>query len=270
MANGAALDHAIELSKGVPQLDLGIHLCLNDVTPICPEPVLRDLSNKDGTFFSSYSKVISKIITKPALVSKIKGEFRAQIEHLLFRDIKPSHINSHKHLHVFPSLWSVVGDLAREYQIPFIRYPLEEFQRLIQIFLNPKGRKKTIKELLFFSAFFLFFFTHFKAVKQNRGFVESSIRIPDFFCGLYETGILDVQLVLDHIRNIKPGITELMCHPGYVDEDLRRFSTRLLDSRQKEADLLCSSVIMKAIKDNDVEVTSFDECHTLFHSRTGL
>jgi predicted glycoside hydrolase/deacetylase ChbG (UPF0249 family) len=41
------------------------------------------------------------------------------------------------------------------------------------------------------------------------------------------------------VRALRPGVTELMVHPGYRDDDLERSGTRLLESRQKELDLLC-------------------------------
>ena len=37
---------------------------------------------------------------------------------------------------------------------------------------------------------------------------------------------------------LPPGVTELMVHPGYVDETLTRLHTRLLDARADEVDLL--------------------------------
>lgn len=272
MANGAELEHAIELAGETPQLDLGIHLCLNDLSPLCSDPLLRNLVNKKGAFFSSYSRVIKKITLDPSLVSSIKGEFRCQIDHIMAKNIKPSHINSHKHLHIYPPLWKIVVELAKEYQIPYIRYPLEKISWSGRSSLNPKGRRKTrtINDLVFFSAFFLFFSMHLWAVRRSTTWLKLSVQIPDSFCGLFDTGNFDSQSVIDHVLNVKPGITELMCHPGYVDDDLRQLPTRLLKSRAKEVDLLCSPEIKQAIIDNDVEVTSFDECNTLFHCNSDL
>ena len=42
------------------------------------------------------------------------------------------------------------------------------------------------------------------------------------------------------VRALQSGVTELMVHPGYADDELERTGTRLLESRQNELDLLCS------------------------------
>ena len=40
------------------------------------------------------------------------------------------------------------------------------------------------------------------------------------------------------LKHLPDGSTELMCHPGYADADLKRSSTRLQESRQTELDIL--------------------------------
>lgn len=258
MANGAALEHAVELAATVPELDLGIHLCINDLSPLCPELVGKELVNDNGRYFSSFSKVVKKLIVQPRVADKIKEEFRSQIEFLLSRNVRLSHINSHKHIHIYPQLWQIVIDLAGEYKIPFVRYPLEKMQRLYKSVLKRrKGRKKTARDFVFFSAFFLFFFMHYQSVKLSISSGELCCHIPDFFYGLYDTGFLDEDTMADMAGAIRPGINEFMCHPGYIDNELLNLPTRLIYSREKEVDLLCSSTVKEVLEENDVCITSF-------------
>jgi predicted glycoside hydrolase/deacetylase ChbG (UPF0249 family) len=65
------------------------------------------------------------------------------------------------------------------------------------------------------------------------------VRTPQF-AGRIHTGVLDADALVTIVRSLQPGITELMVHPGYRDDELERTGTRLLASRPKELDLLCS------------------------------
>jgi len=255
LANGPELDHAVELSREHPELDLGIHLSLNDFAPVCPE-IMRDLLDGRGFFFSSYLRVIKKISLIPGLGRRIQGEFRCQIEKILEKGVAPSHINSHKHLHLYPPLWKIVNGLASEYGIPYIRYPVERIENL-SCLLKHKGNRRSGRKLLFFVAFFLFFtLLHRYGTSRSKKGVKS----PDYFCGLYATGFLSEAVVSDLIKSMRPGLTELMCHPGYLDDDLKQIPTRLLHSRENEIAALCSARVKQAVKDCKVEVTSFYEC----------
>jgi len=255
LANGPELDHAVELSREHPELDLGIHLSLNDFAPVCPE-IMQDLLDGRGFFFSSYLRVIKKISQIPGLGRRIEGEFRCQIEKILEKGVAPSHINSHKHLHLYPTLWKVVNGLAREYGIPYIRYPVERLENL-SCLLKHKGNKKFDPKLFFFVAFFLFFtLWHRNGTSRSKKEVKS----PDYFCGLYATGFLNKAAISYFIKSMRPGVTELMCHPGYLDDYLKQIPTRLLHSRESEIAALCSARVKQAVKDCKVEVTSFYEC----------
>jgi len=255
LANGPAFEDALKLSSKFPGLDLGIHLFLTEFKPICLNPHGK-LIDSDGSFFNKYIKIIKEIVKYPGIIEQIKAEFRCQIECVLEKGIKLSHINSHKHLHIYPSIWKIVLELAQEYKIPFVRFPVENIYRFWQIVLTNNANKE-FKEQLTFVAFCMFFRVRFSNWKKMNGTIKS----PDNFCGLFDTGNLN-ELTLSGILNgLGSGVTELMCHPGYVDNELLRMSTRLLESREKEVAALCHSGVKKIINDNNIKVTSFHECY---------
>jgi predicted glycoside hydrolase/deacetylase ChbG (UPF0249 family) len=77
------------------------------------------------------------------------------------------------------------------------------------------------------------------ARRDYRTAASHAVRTPHFI-GRVHTGILSADALAGLVRALPPGVTELMVHPGYTDDALERTGTRLLDSRQKELDLLCS------------------------------
>ena len=57
---------------------------------------------------------------------------------------------------------------------------------------------------------------------------------------------------------LRPGVTELMVHPGCVDDALRHTATRLLASRTKEVELLTSSDVIHALLEEHIQLVRHD------------
>jgi predicted glycoside hydrolase/deacetylase ChbG (UPF0249 family) len=75
------------------------------------------------------------------------------------------------------------------------------------------------------------------AWRDYRNAARAGIRTPHFI-GRTHTGVLSSEALAAMVRALPPGISELMVHPGYVDETLTRLNTRLLDAREEEVALL--------------------------------
>ena len=81
--------------------------------------------------------------------------------------------------------------------------------------------------------------SHYGLSRTWRVAAGLGLRTPHFI-GRIDTGVLSRPALRRMLRRVPAGVTELMVHPGYVDEALRRMSTRLVDSRLEEVALLCS------------------------------
>ncbi len=56
--------------------------------------------------------------------------------------------------------------------------------------------------------------------KKNRRAIENAgIKVPDYFFGFAETGNLDTEKLLNILKNLPDGTSELMCHPGLPSEN---------------------------------------------------
>jgi hypothetical protein len=60
------------------------------------------------------------------------------------------------------------------------------------------------------------------------------------------------------LRGTAAGVTELMVHPGYVDEALTRMNTRLLESREQELALLCSTETRAVVAVERIDLVRHD------------
>jgi predicted glycoside hydrolase/deacetylase ChbG (UPF0249 family) len=73
------------------------------------------------------------------------------------------------------------------------------------------------------------------------------IATADYFCGIAQTGVLTRAGVEKLLTSLPDGTTEMMCHPGYVDEDLRKSDSRLQESRKTELTILTDPGVRKLV-----------------------
>jgi len=62
----------------------------------------------------------------------------------------------------------------------------------------------------------------------------AGVAYAEHFYGVTATGFLDDEFLREILRRLPDGTSELMCHPGFVDQALRQTPTRLLEQREKE------------------------------------
>jgi predicted glycoside hydrolase/deacetylase ChbG (UPF0249 family) len=86
---------------------------------------------------------------------------------------------------------------------------------------------------------------------------RAGISTADYFCGIAQTGELTKEGVARMLRNLPEGTTELMCHPGYVDEALRSTSTRLQGSREKEVAILTDPEIRNLVASQGIRLIDY-------------
>ena len=92
---------------------------------------------------------------------------------------------------------------------------------------------------------------------------RSGIATADYFCGIAQTGVLSRKGVLQLLASLPEGTTELMCHPGYSDAELRNTATRLQTSRQTELEILTDKEIRKSIAALGIRLINYQEIGAL-------
>ena len=61
------------------------------------------------------------------------------------------------------------------------------------------------------------------------------------------------------LRQLPPGSTEFMCHPGRCGDELRAARTRLKESREAELEALTAPETLRAIEELGIQVVSYRE-----------
>jgi predicted glycoside hydrolase/deacetylase ChbG (UPF0249 family) len=90
------------------------------------------------------------------------------------------------------------------------------------------------------------------------------------FVGRAMTGTMSATSLAAALHRLGPGHTELMVHPGYVDDALRQMRTRLLVSREMEVTLLTSGAIASHLVYENIDLVSHDFGPGVFRSHKEL
>ena len=255
-ANAAATSDAIRRARSRPSLGLGAHLALVDGIPTLSPALIPSLVGGDGRFRRSWKPFIIACLRGRVSLAEVELELTAQIERLRHAGVRLTHLDAHKHVHAYPPVFTVVARLAARFGIPVVRVPYERWSpiggdatapttRRLQALLNAAMRPW--------------------ARRNSRIAAAHDLRTPNFV-GRIHTGILSAPALAGIVRALAPGVTELMVHPGYVDDELVRTGTRLLESRQAELDLLCNLATRALLVGEGVELVRHDLIHVMKRS----
>ena len=144
--------------------------------------------------------------------------------------VSVSHLDTHKHTHLFPAVLRPLLRAARACGVRAIRNPFGPSKPLKSSTLLARPglwtRYAEVRILRTLAA-------KFREAARREGFVT-----PDGTLGIVVTGALDEKLFRGIAAIIPEGTWEFVCHPGYNDDDLASASTRLRQSRETELRVL--------------------------------
>ncbi|WP_066066718.1 chitin disaccharide deacetylase [Neobacillus soli] len=115
MMNMGGTEHAIQLAKNNPELRVGIHLVLTGGKPLTEN--VPSLVGKDG-YFKSLSDFNNG---KDLSLAEVEKEWKAQFERFISSGLRPTHFDSHHHVHILKELQPVVQKLSETYGLPVRR-----------------------------------------------------------------------------------------------------------------------------------------------------
>lgn len=113
---------AVELSKKMKNLDLGLHLNLTNGVSLSGHEKLPLLTDEEGKFKNGFLRLCLLALFKPkTLRQEVKTEAEAQILKAREAGVNLKHIDSHRHIHTIPLIFKVVLELKEKYAISHVR-----------------------------------------------------------------------------------------------------------------------------------------------------
>lgn len=253
MANGLAFNAAaaaIREATASGALSVGCHLGVVDGTPLLPsDEVPSLLADGKGVFRGSIVALARAANLGQLRAAEVEAEMVAQIRTIQAAGVRLSHLDAHKHAHMFPAILGPLLRAARACGVKVVRNPFEPPGPLAWGLLlgRPELWKRwaEVKVLRAWAGGF------------RRAVRASQLATTDGTLGILGTGLLDEKLLAAIIAAMPEGTWELCCHPGYDDAELSTVNTRLRQSRERERQLMTSTLARDILDRQGVELINY-------------
>jgi predicted glycoside hydrolase/deacetylase ChbG (UPF0249 family) len=217
-------------ARANPRADLGLHLTLTSEWtmfrwgPVTSRDRVTSLLDKDGYFRLTETEAAAHADPK-----EVELEIRAQIERARAAGIQPTHLDSHMGtLYQNKALFEVFLRVAREYKLP-VRIAKDWFSRadFLPSMLNP-----------------------------DDVFIDRILDIgPDVAPGDW------ARFYTDALKNLQPGVTEVVIHLAYDDAEMRgaTFDHPNWGSawRQRDFDFFTSDAFRQLLRDQQIKLITW-------------
>ncbi len=257
MANGRAFDDAVRLAHTIPDLSIGCHVVLIDGEPVLDAKELSSLTDTnlihtnpgDARFRDGLKSFIVRALAGRLDPEQIEAETSAQIRKLQSAAIPVSHLDTHKHTHLFPAVLQPLLRAAQACGVGAVR--------------NPFGPRRPLRshELLarpgLWTRYAEMRILHTLASKFRDAARRAGLVTPDGTLGIEVTGTLDEKLFRAIAAIIPQGTWEFVCHPGYNDHDLKLANTRLRESRETELRVLTMPAARQLLSQQGIQLISY-------------
>ncbi|MCB1144935.1 MAG: ChbG/HpnK family deacetylase [Leptospiraceae bacterium] len=240
VVTGEAIEEAVKIAERNPNLGIGLHITLIEEKSLTIAPNLAP----EGRFPENHNRLAKDILLKKIPSIELENEIEAQILYAKKHFKNLTHIDSHRHLHMLPGIYSVVRRLMKKHELNKMRYVRVPFfdYRKDQLFKN-------ILSLVF----------------HLLGFIRIGIETPDYFWGFMESGNMNERKLMNLIEKLSEGVWEIGLHPGKSNHSLKE-KYPLWDnyytyqfSWEDEWKALMSDKISALIKNKNIELVNFQK-----------
>ena len=227
-----------------PEKDFGLHLTLTSEWkyykwgPVTPAANVRGLVDKNGFFYSSVDSVIQN-----ASAAEVEQEMRSQVMRAMQFGVTPTHLDAHMYTvhHNLGFLKSYLK-VGHEFNIPVFIYRQVESTLNIKLDTVVSARDVIIDTIL-------------------------TAEVPNYKAGMgdfYTTGF----------KNLKPGITYLILHTAYDDDEMRAVTVEHegwgAAWRQADYNFFTSPECAKTLKKNNIHLVTWREIRDKITRRKDL
>lgn len=211
LAVGRSFDLAARMLADHPGLDVGAHLAIvGEDPPLLSAREIPTLVDRRGAFPSSYRTVVRRGATGRLDPDDVRREFTAQLDRIRAAGVMVSHLDTHQHTHLWPSVARVVLELAVELgvdrAVPAVRTPRS-------------GRRRPVGAAV-----------NLLSSGLRRRVARAGVRTTTTYAGLDEAGAMDAAAFRSAVTGlagslpVTGGSVEINTHPGEAgDPDLGRF-----------------------------------------------
>lgn len=213
MVSAPAARDAVRRARALPRLRVGLHLTLADGCAELPHASIPDLVDATGRFGYSGKPPRSgsprglahegfRWFARPAVRRELAAEIRAQFRAFARTGLLLDHVNAHKHLHLHPTVLTLILEIGREFGLRAVRLPAEPrwFARrtgsgAIRRVLGSAGLAPWLSLM-------------------RRRLDAAGLEHNDQVFGIAASGAMDETALLAILERLPSGATEIYLHPA--------------------------------------------------------
>jgi len=193
--DAAAAARLSSTSRG--SIGVGVHLNILRGKPESPAREIPGLTRADGLFLGDYVALFKRYLARAFTPTDVEREWTRQVERALELGVTPTHLDSEKHIHVWPGLFEAASRVAARFGIGWVRRPVER----VALTRWDKGALRA--RIL----------NTFALLHRLPG--ATGVAHPACVFGIADQGadLLPGRLA-EYMKRVRPDVLEVVCHPG--------------------------------------------------------
>ena len=248
MVTAPQAEDAISRARNLPTLHVGLHLVLANGQPQLPPEKIPDLVNEQGEFSSNQLTGGIRIFFLPKVRRQLEAEIRAQFEAFQKTGLPLDHVNTHKHMHLHPTVLEMIISIGRKYGMQAVRLPEE---RPLDAIIDNR--------MEMFRRYALWLFLLPWTARMKKSLLTNGIRFNDTIYGIHDSGCMTREKMIRILSNLPIGLTEIYTHPATerwddIDPEARHYEF------VEEYETLIHPRILKTIDKFSIKLRSFSDC----------
>ena len=240
MVGGNAADEAVNLAKENPSLAVGLHLVTIAGPAVLPPAKIPDLVDQDGCFPNSPVTTGIRYFFDQSIRVELESEIRAQFEKFVGSGLTLSHVDGHLHMHLHPTVFSLMLPMAKRYGAKGIRLPRDD--PWLSLRYDPHRAATKITWAIVFGLLSRWCLTRLNGC---------DLIAAQHVYGLFQSGQMGEAYVKSLLEQINAPSAELYFHPDTA------YTGNELGPNPGDLDALLSLSIRDIIQEKGIQLTTY-------------
>ena len=235
-------------------LPIGVHLSLTLGKAIAPMRDVPDLVDEAGNLKLSAARIIAaNLARRPQLISQIRRELEAQLGRARDCGLRPTHADSHQHVHMNPAIFTMLEEVLPRYGIDRLRYSRE----VSPAFALQSDLPAVLRRLNP---------AKWALLRWRSAQVRPTLATTDAFFGAVHSGALSKRALVSMIATLDAHSSlEICIHPGFPAPAGENYYPRpgynafiASSARRLEHDVLVDAEVQQFVRARGLILRAFD------------
>lgn len=203
MVAAPATADAVARAHRLASLRVGLHVVLVNGRPALPPERVPLLVDARGMFESDLFRAGIRYFFTPGIRAQLEAEIRAQFAAFAATGLPLDHVNAQNHLHVHPTVLSLILKVGREYGARAVRIPREPFWPSWRAMHTHAAARLANSALLLPWLWLMRLRLRLAGIATN-----------DYVFGMIDTGHMTPERVRRYLEHLPHGVSEIYVHPA--------------------------------------------------------